>query len=72
MTKEIENKLQISRFELHKVADFLPYPFIIAEIIDGIHYNTFLNEKFSEEIGYTLDEIPTIETWYLRISRQYL
>ena len=55
---------KISRFELHKVADFLPYPFIIAEVIDGIHYNTFLNEKFSAEIGYTLDEIPTIETWY--------
>lgn len=58
------NELSISRFELHKVADFLPYPFIIAEVIDGIHYNTFLNEKFSEEIGYTLEEIPTIETWY--------
>lgn len=57
-------ELRISRFELHKVADFLPYPFIIAEVIDGIHYNTFLNEKFSEEIGYTLEEIPTIETWY--------
>lgn len=58
------DELRISRFELHKVADFLPYPFIIAEVIDGIHYNTFLNEKFSEEIGYTLEEIPTIETWY--------
>ena len=64
MPIEEKNELQISRFELHKVADFLPYPFIIAEVIDGIHYNTFLNEKFSEEIGYTLDEIPTIETWY--------
>lgn len=58
------SELRISRFDLHKVADFLPYPFIIAEVIDGIHYNTFLNEKFSEEIGYTLEEIPTIETWY--------
>lgn len=64
MREEKESEYQISRFELHKVADFLPYPFIIAEVIDGIHYNTFLNEKFSEEIGYTLEEIPTIETWY--------
>jgi signal transduction histidine kinase len=56
--------LEISRFELHKVADFLPYPFIIAEVIDGIHYNTYLNEKFLLEIGYTLEEIPTIEKWY--------
>lgn len=55
---------EISRIDLHKVADFLPYPFIIAEIIDGIHLNTHLNLKFSEEIGYTYEEIPTIETWY--------
>ena len=56
--------LEISRFELHKVADFLPYPFIIAEVIDGIHHNTYLNEKFLKEIGYTIEEIPTIEKWY--------
>src|SRR6218665_99357 len=54
----------LSRIDLQKVADFLPYPFIIAEIIDGIHHNTYLNEKFKEEISYTLKEIPTIETWY--------
>ena len=41
MKDELKNELQISRFELHKVADFLPYPFIIAEVINGIHYNTF-------------------------------
>lgn len=58
------DKIDISRFELHKVADFLPYPFIIAEVIDGTHHNTFLNEKFIEEIGYAIDEIPTIEKWY--------
>lgn len=55
---------EISRFDLHHVADFLPYPFIIAEVINGVHLNTFLNEKFKEEIGYTLEEIPTIQTWY--------
>lgn len=64
MKDKVRNELQISRFELHKVADFLPYPFIIAEVINGIHFNTFLNEKFSEEIGYTLAEIPTIAAWY--------
>lgn len=64
MSKTDTNDIEISRFELHKVADFLPYPFIIAEVIDGIHYNTYLNEKFLLEIGYTLEEIPTIEKWY--------
>jgi two-component system, sensor histidine kinase and response regulator len=59
-----EEALEISRGDLHKVADFLPYPFIIAEISDGVHHNTFLNEKFIEEISYALEEIPTIEKWY--------
>ncbi len=58
------NELKIFRFELQKVADFLPYPFIIAEVIDNVHWNTYLNEKFLEEIGYSYDEIPTIEKWY--------
>lgn len=58
--------MNISRFDLQKVADFLPYPFIIAEVIDGEHFNTFLNEKFLEEIGFTLDEIPTISAWYTK------
>jgi len=54
----------ISRFDLHHVADFLPYPFIIAEVINGVHYNTFINESFKNDIGYSLEEIPTIEAWY--------
>jgi len=64
MTPDIVGKLDVSRIELHGVADFLPYPFIIAEVIDDIHHNTYLNEKFLEEIGYSLEEIPTIEAWY--------
>ncbi len=58
------NALKISREALQEVADFLPYPFIIAEDFGDIHLNTYLNVKFLEEIGYTLDEIPTIQTWY--------
>jgi len=64
MTPDNVGKLDVSRIELHGVADFLPYPFIIAEVIDNVHYNTYLNEKFLEEIGYSLEEIPTIEAWY--------
>jgi len=55
---------RISREALQEVADFLPYPFIIAEDFGDKHLNTYLNEKFLEEIGYTLEEIPTIESWY--------
>jgi K+-sensing histidine kinase KdpD len=63
MIEDVGN-LNVSRIELHGVADFLPYPFIIAEVIDNVHYNTYLNEKFLEEIGYSLEEIPTIAAWY--------
>lgn len=64
MIPEDVGNLNVSRIELHGVADFLPYPFIIAEVIDNVHFNTYLNEKFKEEIGYSLEEIPTIEAWY--------
>lgn len=63
MLKEASD-LKISRTDLQKVADFLPYPFIIAEDFGDTHLNTYLNEKFLEEIGYSLDEIPTIDAWY--------
>ena len=29
-----------------------------------MHQNTFINESFKNDIGYSLDEIPTIEAWY--------
>lgn len=64
MIKQDKDDFEISRYDLQKVADSLPYPFIIAEVIDNVHLNTFLNEKFLEEIGYTIEEIPTIEKWY--------
>lgn len=64
MIPEEIDDLRNSRIELQGVADLLPYPFIIAEVIDNHHLNTYLNEKFLEEIGYTLDEIPTIGAWY--------
>lgn len=61
---EDADEFQISRLEFQKVADFLPYPFIIGEVIDNIHWNTYLNEKFLEEVGYSYSEIPTIDKWY--------
>ncbi len=64
MTMQAKNVQKISRKALQEVADFLPYPFIIAEDFGDTHLNTYLNEKFLEEIGYTLDEIPTISAWY--------
>jgi hypothetical protein len=42
---EDANDVKISRIGLQKVADFLPYPFIIAEDFGDEHLNTYLNEK---------------------------
>ena len=46
--------------------DFLPYPFLISEFRNGIYTNVYANQKFSDEIGYTLEEIPTIEDWFTK------
>lgn len=57
-------RLVISEPTLQKILDFLPYPFLVSELKDGLRTNSFINKKFSEEIGYTLDEIPTIHDWF--------
>lgn len=46
------------------VIEFLPYPILIAEVTaDGARHLS-ANKSFEQEIGYTLDEIPTLESWY--------
>lgn len=55
------------RFADESVADILnllPYPFLIAASKGGTAIHVFLNRPFLEEIGYTLDEIPTIDDWF--------
>jgi signal transduction histidine kinase len=51
-----------SRIEV--ILDFLPYPFIISELQNGTMVNIYANKKFLEEIGYTLEDIPTINEWF--------
>jgi signal transduction histidine kinase len=51
-----------SRIEL--ILDFLPYPFLISELQHGTMANVYVNKRFLEEIGYTLNEIPTIDAWF--------
>ena len=54
----------ISEPTLQKILDFLPYPFLVAEVKDGVRLNSFVNQKFLEDIGYTTDEMPTITDWF--------
>ncbi len=58
------NKLFISEDTLQKILDFLPYPFLVSESKGGAQLNAYVNKKFLEEIGYTLQEIPTINDWF--------
>jgi signal transduction histidine kinase len=46
------------------ILNFLPYPFLIATVSGGTLVQSFLNRQFLDEIGYTLDEIPTIDDWF--------
>jgi signal transduction histidine kinase len=61
--KIIENdELEMATFA--RIANFLPYPFIMAKFKNNTYVNAYLNERFLEEIGYTVSEIPTIDDWF--------
>jgi signal transduction histidine kinase len=46
------------------VLDFLPYPFLVAELKDDVFHNVYVNKKFGDEIGYSCEEMPTIDEWF--------
>jgi signal transduction histidine kinase len=54
----------IDKEHIKEVLDFLPYPFLIAESRAGVYHNIYVNQKFKLEIGYTCDEMPTIDDWF--------
>lgn len=58
------NHVRVDKSIIERLLDFLPYPFLISEFRDGTYYNFFINHKFREEIGYTVDDIPTIDDWF--------
>jgi signal transduction histidine kinase len=67
------DQLKVDALALNKVLDFLPYPFLVSESRRGVYHNLYINRKFSDEIGYSLTEIPTIHQWFLKAypDRQY-
>jgi signal transduction histidine kinase len=58
------NKIGVDETDFAKVLDFLPYPFILSELRGQVRSNVFHNKKFLDEIGYTPEDIPTIEDWF--------
>jgi signal transduction histidine kinase len=67
------DQLKVDALALNKVLDFLPYPFLVSESRNGMSHNLYVNRKFTEEIGYSLKEIPTIHHWFIKAypDRQY-
>jgi signal transduction histidine kinase len=49
-----------------QILDFLPYPFLISEYRGGTYHQIYLNDQFREEVGYTIEEIPTLDDWFLK------
>ncbi len=57
-------RVVISEEALQKFLDFLPYPFLVGRLREGVRYNAYVNQKFLEEIGYSIEEMPTINEWF--------
>ena len=55
-----------SKEDVVKIANFLPYPFIITEIetFDAHFQSLFFNDNLIQEFGYTTQDIPDVDTWY--------
>ena len=61
---KVSQSIGIEGIRLIKVFNYLPYPFLISELRHGTQWNIFVNDKFREEIGFTCEDIPTIEDWF--------
>lgn len=65
MNKTTTPNIIVEQPEVLKSAlDFMPSPVIISQEIDGLYHVLYLNEKFTEIIGYTTTEIPDIKKWF--------
>ncbi|UUF12457.1 MULTISPECIES: hypothetical protein [Flavobacterium] len=50
---------EISKIGLKKLVNFLPYPLVIWEMKQGTDLNLFFNNRFVNQIGYTLKNCST-------------
>lgn len=76
-------KLEPEKYELdqtlHGLAsiDMLPVPVMIADIQADRLSNLFINKKFTEILGYTTDDIQSLDQWFVKAYpdekyRQYI
>ena len=62
----ITTNMELTKESLAKILDFLPYPFLIAETENDTVFVKFCNKRFEEEIGYSIEEISTIDHWFTK------
>ena len=62
----IEFLNEYDKENVFKLIDLFPFPLIVVTEQESIIKHVYLNEQFKEEIGYNLDDIPTIDDWYLK------
>ncbi len=59
----LEHAVEAERDTLRTVLAYVPYA---ASLVSADGRTLFLNQRFTELVGYTLDEIPDIEHWLAR------
>lgn len=57
--------ISIPKSAVESLLDFLPYPFLLAEYSKNTAKHLYANKRFREELGYTLEDVPDIEKWFL-------
>jgi signal transduction histidine kinase len=60
----ISKNIGVDGLTLTKALNFLPYPFLVSQGRDEIQSNIFVNNAFLDEIGYSIEEIPSIDDWF--------
>lgn len=63
---QLAAKIDTDNINIQKILNFLPYPFLVSEVKSGIRHNIFVNDAFKYEIGFSLEEIPTLQAWFIK------
>jgi two-component system, sensor histidine kinase and response regulator len=63
-TLPLPNHQKITIETLQGVFELLPYPFLLSRKHSGTWVHSAANRHFTTELGYTLDDIPTIDEWF--------
>ncbi|OFX26527.1 MAG: hypothetical protein A2041_09495 [Bacteroidetes bacterium GWA2_31_9b] len=58
-----KSELEESEMKLRRIIELSPLPIAISDLNN---VNLVLNNQFIETFGYTLEDIPTINEWYIR------